>query len=309
MLWTYFGLQICLTLVSTVLGGLMVEVGKRDNSTGQLSAQRLGITRVVGLVSGPLGGFLSKQPFILTAGICSVLYVFTAPLYWLYLREPRSERNTGVLREMGRQLVGLFRSRTLLSAAGLVILVVIGPGFGTPLLYYQRQELKFDAQFIGSLGVISAVCSMFAAFLYSRFCRRYNLRTMLAASIILEAGMTLFYLLYKDATSAMIITGLQAATMVFALLPLYDLAARATPRGSEALGYSLMMSVWNFTSQISDFIGSWLYTSMGLAFKELVWVNSGTTILVLLAVPFLPAVLMNRRDGDTEPAVTALADD
>ena len=87
-----------------------------------------------------------------------------------------------------------------------------------------------------------------------------------------------------------------------AILPLYDLSARATPRGSEALGYSLMMSVWNFTNNLSDYVGSMLYGIFYQSFSALVLVNVGTTLLVLVFVPMLPAVLMDRRDGQPEAA-------
>jgi hypothetical protein len=98
----------------------------------------------------------------------------------------------------------------------------------------------------------------------------------------------------------MVITAIESATLAIALLPLYDLAARATPRGSEALGYSVMMSVWNFTKNMSDLLGSAIYSRFGERMTELVWVNSVTTALVLIAVPFLPSVLMDRKDGDAD---------
>ena len=44
--------------------------------------------------------------------------------------------------------------------------------------------------------------------------------------------------------------------------------------------------------------GAYLYDRFHLTFMNLVWLNAGTTILVLVAVPFLPAVLMRGRDGD-----------
>src|SRR5205085_913860 len=93
--------------------------------------------------------------------------------------------------------------------------------------------------------------------------------------------------------------GADGITGTLAMLPVYDLAARATPRGSEAIGYSVMMSVWNLTNALSDWSGSWLYSRFHLTFKHLVWVNAGTTALVLIAVPLLPAVLLRSRDGET----------
>jgi predicted MFS family arabinose efflux permease len=76
-----------------------------------------------------------------------------------------------------------------------------------------------------------------------------------------------------------------------------DLAARGTPRGSEALGYSVMMSVWNLTNSLSDWVGSTLFTKYGFGFTHLIWLNAGTTALVLLVIPFLPRELLNKTDG------------
>jgi len=246
-----------------------------------------------------------KQAFVITTLMAGALHLALVPVFWMFLREPRAHQAPGeALREIGRQARALFASRTLWSAAGLVVLVIAAPGFTTPLLYHQTNVLKFTPQFIGLLHAITAVFGMLAALLYSFICRRFNLRTLLALSIVVHAGLTLLYLFYRTPESAMVITAIEAMTLVFALLPLYDLAARATPHGSEALGYSLMMSVWNFTFNMSDVAGSKLYSKFGLTFNELIWVNAGTTALVLIAVPFLPAVLMNRRDGDPDPSVS-----
>jgi hypothetical protein len=35
-----------------------------------------------------------------------------------------------------------------------------------------------------------------------------------------------------------------------------------------------------------------------VSFFSLVWLNAGTTAVVLLVIPFLPRMLMNRRDGE-----------
>jgi predicted MFS family arabinose efflux permease len=255
---------------------------------------------MVGIISGPLGGALVRFPFIVPMAICAALHAVLVPIYAFMLREPRVKEQSAsqVVGEVRRQAVGLFRSRTLWSAAGLVILLIAAPGFNTPLLYFQRDRLGFSPEFIGFLGMVTAACSMLGAWIYSLLCRRLNLRKVLALSIVLESILTLFYLLYRDPLSAVLIAGIEAVTMALALLPLYDLAARATPKGSEAIGYSLMMSVWNFTHQLSDYAGSWLYDHLGLTFQQLVWVNVGTTIIILPFVRLLPAALVDRRDGE-----------
>jgi predicted MFS family arabinose efflux permease len=299
LLVTYLGLSTFLTLTSTVLGGVMVEVGKRDHTTGKLSAQRLGITNIVRVISGPLAGWLATQAFFLTSLICSALYALLIPLYAFFLREKRDTRvNSEKLREATRQAKTLMTSGTLWAAAGLVVLVVASPGFDTALLYHQQDNLHFSKPFIGQLDMIKGVFSMVGALIYGLACRRMSLRKLLTWSIILHAGFTLCYLGYKTPMTAMLITAVEATTLAIALLPLYDLAARATPRGSEALGYSVMMSVWNFTKNMSDWLGSSIYSRFGERMTELVWVNTFTTALVLIAVPFLPSILMDRKDGD-----------
>jgi hypothetical protein len=76
---------------------------------------------------------------------------------------------------------------------------------------------------------------------------------------------------------------------------------RSTPRGCESLGFSLMMSARNLALGGSDVIGSRLVDSHGWVFHQLVWLNAGTTALVLLFIPFLPRSIMRRKDGDLVP--------
>ena len=301
LLWTYIGLNVFLTLTSTVLGGLMVEVGKRDHNTGALSAQRHGINQVVRLVSDPAGGLLSKLPFLVTGFLSAALQFVLVPVFWLLLKEPKRQVSaTETLAEVRRQFRALVTSRGLWSAAGLVILVIAAPGFKTALLYYQQDVLGFSKPQIGVLGMVAGLGGIGGALLYGYLCRRWNLRRVLAGTIIAHAVLTLLYLGYRTYPSALVITAIEGATLVLAVLPLYDLSARATPRGSEALGYCIMMSVWNFTFNISDVLGSWIYEHVPGSFYALVWVNTATTAIVLFAVPFLPAVLMDRRDGEME---------
>src|SRR5207247_867112 len=91
-------------------------------------------------------------------------------------------------------------------------------------------------------------------------------------------------------------------------MALMDLAVRSTPAGCEAPGFSLMMSVRNFGLALSDVLGSKIldaHLMLGthlIDFNSLVLVNAGTTFIILLFVPFLPRLIMNRREGETEVA-------
>ena len=276
----------------------MVEVGHRFNAAGRLTAQRIGAFRLGSLLGGPIGGYLSTSPFLVAMTAASVLHLILVPLYVVGLPEAPTARLQGtVLTEALRQFKILLQSKTLLSAALMIFLIAASPGFGTPLLFHQTNTLHFSKPFIGSLVSVSAAPGLLTAIVYFAACRKLNLRVLVTCSIIIHALGTLTYLYYHNEASALVITAISGVTGTLAMLPVYDLAARGTPKGSEAIGYAVMMSVWNFTNAMSDWVGSILFTNFHLTFRDLVGVNAGTTLLVLIVVPFLPRALMSRSDG------------
>jgi len=284
-------------VISTTLGGVMVEAAQRFHAAGRLTAQRIAMFRVGMLAGGPIGGVLATFPLIVTMSCSAALHFVLIPLVWFRLREPGTAQvNRQVWKDAKQQMRSLVQSKVVLGAAGMIFLIAASPGFGTPLLFYQTDTLQFSKPFLGTLVLISAVFGLLAAAFYYRACQHRSMKRMLVISITVHAVGTLFYLLYRSHTSAIIITALEGATQTLAILPVYDLAARGTPKGSEALGYSIMMSVWNLTNSISDWTGSFLFTQFGLTFAHLVWINAGTTALVLLAVPFLPRDLLEQKD-------------
>ncbi|WP_394793673.1 MFS transporter [Armatimonas sp.] len=286
-------------VASTALGGLLVDTGKRNGSIGRLTSQRLAISNLVGLIAGPLGGYLATKAFGLTIGICAGCFFLLVPVVALFLHEPPAVAQAAPSwKAVGQQLKATFASRSLWWGLLMCCLLTIAPGFGTPLLFYQQDTLKLGEQFIGNLGMISGSCGLLAALLYSKLCPRLPLRRLLPLGIICSSVGTLFYLGYNSVLTALLIEGLAGFVGTLAVLPLWDLCGRATPHKNEALGYSLMMSVLNLTGALSNLMGSWLYEHLHWNFKNLVWLNAGTTALVLLIIPLLPAALMDRRDGD-----------
>jgi predicted MFS family arabinose efflux permease len=286
-------------VISTTLGGVMVEAGQRFRAAGRLTAQRIAMFRIGTLAGGPLGGKLAAYPLLVALGGSAGLHFLLIPIVYRYLREPGTATlNRDLWHEAGDQFRGLVENKVVLAAAFMIFLIAASPGFGTPLFFHQTDTLHLSKLFLGYLTLIGAACGLLGASFYHQYCQRLSVRRLLIASVIVHALGTLFYLLYHSATAAIAITALEGVTQTMAILPVYDLAARGTPRGSEALGYSIMMSVWNLTNSLSDWVGSTLFTHYGLTFHHLVWLNSGTTALVLLAVPFLPQALLQRRDGE-----------
>jgi len=307
MLVTFALTYSMVMVISTTLGGVMVEAAQRYQAAGRLTAQRIAMFRVGTLAGGPLGGWLATMPLIVTMVGSASLHFALIPLVWFFMREPGNAKpNPQVWKDAGRQLKGLVDSKIVLAAAGMIFLIAAAPGFGTPLLFYQTDTLGFSKPFLGMLTLVGALFGLIAASFYYKACQKQSMRAMLVISIVIHALGTLFYLFYHNATTALLITALEGATQTLAILPVYDLAARGTPKGSEALGYSIMMSVWNLTNSLSDWLGSSLFTHLGLTFSHLVWLNAGTTALVLLVVPFLPQALLAQKDKDRVESLSEL---
>jgi predicted MFS family arabinose efflux permease len=204
-----------------------------------------------------------------------------------------------VLAKAQGQLSQILRSRTLWLAAIMLFFVYIVPGFGTPLTYRQSDQLHFSKTYIGSLAMLEGFTGVGAAFIYVLLCRRFILRWMIVGAIILNAAFTLLYLYYTRGTAPWI-HSVGGFVGVLSELALMDLAVRSTPKGCEALGFSLMMSVRNFGVGMSDVLGSKLMDNYHFTFNRLVWVNAGTTAAVLLFVFILPKAIVGRKEGSDE---------
>jgi len=261
----------CMLVVgSTVVGGLTVEIGNEARAT-----RAFGLTAVAG----------------------AVIAISVVPFAWWMVKEPHcATTNSQAWITAKEQFRTLMRSKTLWTAAGLLFLVYICPGFSTPLYYFQVDTLKLSDQFIGTLILLSGAFGIAGAFAYGLLCKHMNLRKLLYLGIITSTIGTMCYLLYRSGTAAAIIESQNGLIATFAELSLMDLAARATPRGSEGLGFALMMSVRNGGAALSDIFGSWLIDHHVFTFFNLVWLNAGTTALILLVIPFLPKILVEARD-------------
>lgn len=292
-------LNIGLVVVSVSVGGMLVEEGQRRGATGRLSAMRTALEGVMSLVAGPLGGLLAVLAFGVTAFSGAFTVALLLPVTLLLYREPR--RATVVRAVWATALAELrhiLRSRSMWMTSLLLFLVYLAPGLQTPLLYYQQDVLKLDARFMGILQFAGGAGVLVGAAIYAWLCRRLPLRWTLVGGIVLNAGTALLYLAYRSATAALIIETTVGLMGAIATLPLYDLAARSTPKGSESFGFALMMSVRNISLfAISDPLGSMLYGRFHLGFDKLVFANAGSTLAVLLFVPLLPAALLRTREG------------
>jgi predicted MFS family arabinose efflux permease len=205
-------------------------------------------------------------------------------------------RNPVLVQAQG-QLSQILRSRTLWLAVGMLFLVYVVPGLNTALTYRQSDVLHFSKEMIGRLDAVQGFFAIGFAIVYAVVCTRFNLRTLIIVAIVTNAAGTLLFLQY-NAASAYPIHAVNGALGVISEVALLDLAVRSTPRGCEALGFALMISVRNFGIAMSDVVGSKLMDQAHFSFNTLVILNAVTTAAVLLFVPALPRALVLRKEGE-----------
>jgi len=291
--------NMMLVVVSTALGGALVEDGQRMGATGRLTSARAAVMYATVVLSGALGGILAAHRFIVTAAINGLVLFSLAPVVLVLHREPRASRpNVAALEHGWSQIKLASRSRTIWLGAIMFFLIFFASGFSSPLYERLKNQLHYPVQFIGVLGSVSGLAGVLAAIPYARACRRLSLRVLLLTAILCSAGAAIpFFALANrfGAIAAYAGSGFAAALVEMTAL---DLAARASPPTVEAMGYALMLSAGNFSIYLSDIVGSRLWTLLDYRFTPLIWINAGSSLLALIALPLLPRLLVAGREGE-----------
>lgn len=293
LLAVYLAINVALVVVSSVIGGLLVENGQRHAATGRLTSASISSRHAGYLIAGPAGGWLAGMPLGYTAaagaGLTGLL-VATAYVARAHLRRASASAQGAGIRE-------LVRTRSVWVAAMMIFLADIAPGFDTPLFYHQTDALAMSASYIGWLQLAAGVAGLLGAVCYALLCRRARLAVNLAALTVLGGLITLLYHFYTGPVSALLVSIAAGAATTLAVMPILDLATRATPVVWACAGFALMMSVRNAAHSLSDVVGSWLFTEHGVSFPALIWINAVTTAAVALVVPFLPSHLVQTREA------------
>jgi hypothetical protein len=301
LLWTCVLIEIFMVVASTAVGGYMVEIAQAMSASGRLTALRNFVMEACYIISGPASGFLASIAFGWTAISCGAVMALLIPATIFFLKERRRTINRAKpLDDARTRFLTIIRARSMWAAAGLMALFYSAPGLTTAVFYLQQNELHMDTRGQGLLQMIGGIGGVVAAIGYGFFCRHIKLRTLLVSCLVLGTAADLGYLFYSSVANARIIEafGSNGFGYTLAELALMDLAVRATPAGSEALGFSLMMSVRNFALYGTDWLGSAMLETYHLHFHTLVMLNALTTAITVPLIFALPVSLVRKKEGE-----------
>ena len=283
MLWTN---NLCLVVSAASLGGILVALSRAQNRAGLVGSTRSIALNIADLVGSPLGGFLAGLPLLFTS-ITGALTLGTVSVLSTQIQEPKTVTQPHSLTKGLKELV---TSKGIWISMALVTLVMIAPGLGTPLLYYQRDVLKFSPQTLGFLGIAGSLGSLAGGIVYSFLSKNLSIRTLLFGGIVAHVLSGLGYLLYKEITTAALVTAASGLFGTLTVASLLQLTTQFAPRRLEALALALVLTAFELAGTSSNLAGSFLYDQFHLGFRDLALWNAGTSAVALLAVPLVPTI-------------------
>ena len=297
-------LGVFMMLASTVVGAVLVETAQGADASGRLTAMRFGVQYGCAIIASLCGGYLATLWFGWTAIASAAVVFLVAPVAWIFLKEEPVTADAGeIVAEAGRQLKRIGSAGTMWAAGGLIALFYIAPGFSTALFYRQQDLLHMRPPAQGLLTTCAALSAIAGTLTYAFACRKLKLRTLMMIALSLATVTTVAYVFYDSVPRAYAIAIGNSFCEALATTALVDLSVRATPRGSEGLGFALMISINNFTRFGTDFLGSFMLDKLHLPFSALVLANVATTAITVPLVLLLPLALVGRREGERRDAV------
>jgi len=307
------GMNTAIVFGSATAGALLVEAGQRFGASGRLSSLRI-FAQTFGNGAGLwIGGLLAGYALGWTSAVAILPLICMLLVTWFLQREAPlplpakpdavlNDQKINVFQSIWLQIKNVLRREMLLPALLLFFIQAVPTFRSTSFYAYQTDTLHYTDAAFGLLQSVGCAVSLISTGIYAWWCRKVALRTSLYGAIFITALSALPYLFYasypQHMPRAILIESVGTFLVYAAYLPLMDMAVRSTPRGSEALGYSLLISVWNIGLMIGTKTGPMLYERMfHRNMNSLIWLNASVTLAGVILVFLLPKKIVERREG------------
>jgi predicted MFS family arabinose efflux permease len=302
LLAIFIAINVFQVVASTATGGFMTEKAQALAASGRFASIFQIAYQMAGLVGGPLGGILGAVAFGWTGVAGAAVMFLPIPAALFFLKEKRLQvDSTRLLNDAGKQLKKIASAKTMWAAAGFSFLFYFAPGIQTALFYQQQNVLHMSTKMQGFMLFLNGFFGIVTATIYGRYaCKRWNLRTLLLWCIVIGACAQMGYALYTSVDRAYIIESLWGLGWSAADMCLCDLYMRATPSGSEALGFSLMVSVRNLSLFGADVLGAKAMDAFHIHFSTMAIANGLISLITVLFIFVLPGFIVDRKDSSAE---------
>jgi len=286
---SFLVLPILIILMSTMslttairdvaVDGIMCVDGKETNSCDKIQAIQWTSITIAGILVSLAGGYIADHFNYRIAYLCLLpVYLIIIGIVLRYRTTVQENRTHVHILETICSYKELFTNKPFLFACLFIFLYNFAPGFGTPLMFIERDVFKWSGTFMGVLGAITSAVGIIGSVLYFKFGRKINIEKCLFWSVFLGAITTLCYL-YFTPISAIIYGILFSVIGMFIFLNIMTFMAQSTIPGKEATSFALLCSVNNLAGTASTFAGAYLFPKIGL--QPLIIIAAFTSFLCL----------------------------
>lgn len=290
--------NVFMVITSTAVGGYMTEKAQALRASGGFASIFQVAYQMAGVIGGPLGGVLAAVAFGWTNLASAAIMLLPIPAALFFLKEKKIQVNSQqLLGDARKQLAKIAQAKTMWAAAGFSFLFYFAPGIQTALFYRQQDVLHMSTAQQGLVLFLNGGFAMLTAAIYGTWAaRRWPLRRLLFWCILAGAAAQFCYVFYDSKPEAYVIESLWGLGWAAADMSLTDLYLRATPAGSEALGFSLMVSVRNLTLFGADWLGATAMETYHLQFRSLAIANAAVSLIALPFIFALPGIIVDHKD-------------
>jgi predicted MFS family arabinose efflux permease len=290
--------NVFMVITSTAVGGYMTEKAQAMRASGGFASVFQVAYQMAGVVGGPIGGLLAGLAFGWTNFTSAAIMLLPIPAALFLLREKKVAVNPQqLLGDARKQLTKIATAKTMWAAAGFSFLFYFAPGIQTALFYRQQDVLHMTTAQQGLMLFLNGGFAMLTALVYGTWAaKRWSLRKMLFFCILIGALAQMCYAFYNSMPQAYVIESLWGLGWAAADMALTDLYMRATPAGSEALGFALMVSVRNLSLFGADWLGAKAMEIYHLQFSTMALANGTVSLIALPLVFLLPGLIVDQKD-------------
>ena len=224
------------------------------------------------------------------------------PAAILFLREKRIKVDSEkLLSDTKAQFKKIVKAKTMWAAAGFSFLFYFAPGIQTALFYRQQNVLHMSTEQQGLMLLLNGLFAVFTATFYGAYAaKRWNLRKLLFWFILAGGLAQMSYYFYNSMEQAVVIESLWGLGWAAADMALSDLYMRSAPKGSEALGFALMVSVRNLSLFGADWFGAKMMDTYNIHFGTMALANGAISLVALPFVFLLAGRIVDRKDSQEE---------